>query len=276
MSANGQSRDPRGAWPRPRRALEKERYSKEPSTDVSRDGAELRAGYPWGGARPRIVHWRPVAHTCCCGDYEPSCQPSIMRVATATTRTGTDAIGWRADRASGTRETSSTTTVSRPTTDPVGRLVTRVYAAGSGRDRNRTRRLPSAPGSSSTCTTRSRPSVRCRGSNSAGRVPSTPACACFWGRAYWPIHLMGWSYTGLGVGASRFGADVMLDLIEGVDMSDAHCGWCARNLCPSTRADQDPRDQYHPEPRLWRRPTGTRGSATLVEDAGSVGLGFDS
>lgn len=50
-----------------------------------------------------------------------------------------------------------------------------------------------------------------------GAIDTCSRFAAFWGRAFGGRLAYAVGYTGLGVGASRFGAQVMLDLLEGVD-----------------------------------------------------------
>jgi glycine/D-amino acid oxidase-like deaminating enzyme len=64
---------------------------------------------------------------------------------------------------------------------------------------------------------------------------STRFCAMFGtavrGRAAYAL-----GFTGLGVGASRFAADVMLDLLDGTRTERTRWTWCGTSRCPSRRS----------------------------------------
>ena len=85
-----------------------------------------------------------------------------------------------------------------------------------------------------------------------------------------------WGYTGLGVGASRFGAQVCLDLLAGRDNERTRLEMVRRPPLP-----------WPPEPLRWLGIQMTRRSIARADDHGGqrdiwlrlldrLGLGFDS
>ena len=107
-------------------------------------------------------------------------------------------------------------TARRP--DPVGRLRRDLPLRPARRARRTTsgpRRSTCSPGSSSR---RSRSWRACASRHRWGGAIDTCTRFCaFFGTAYAGRAAYALGYTGLGVGATRFGADVMLDLLDGVD-----------------------------------------------------------
>ncbi len=190
-------------------------------------------------------------------DYVLMTEPLIGRAA------GRDRLG-AAGRASATPATSSTTTGSPPTTGSCGAATTPSTTSATGIARDLDQRagdvrparrallhdLPAARG-------------RCA-SPTAGAGSSTPAAGSR--RSSAPPTAAGWptpsGYTGLGVGATRFGADVMLDLLDGRgDRADPAARWCAASRCRSRPSRPLGRASSSPAGRM-RRPTATRAAAT--------------
>ena len=66
-----------------------------------------------------------------------------------------------------------------------------------------------------------------------GAIDTCSRFCVFWGTSHGGASPMRSGYTGLGVGASRFGAQVMLDLLEGGEPSGPRCAWSAPGRCPS-------------------------------------------
>jgi hypothetical protein len=104
---------------------------------------------------------------------------------------------------------------------------------------------------------------------------STRFCA-FFGKAYGGRVAYALGYTGLGVGASRFGADVMLDLLAGEDTERTRLAMVREKPLP-----------FPPEPLAWVGIQLTRWSLARADARGGrrnlwlrlldrLGLGFDS
>ena len=110
----------------------------------------------------------------------------------------------------------------------------------------------------------------------AGAIDTCSRFSAFWGQAYSGQLTYGLGYTGLGVGASRFGADVMLDLIEGVDSERCALQMVRTKPLPFppepirtlginiTRASLAKADREQGERNLW------------LKMLDRLGLGFDS
>ncbi len=104
---------------------------------------------------------------------------------------------------------------------------------------------------------------------------STRFCA-FFGTAYGGQVAYALGYTGLGVGASRFGADVMLDLLSGEETERTRLALVRKRPLP-----------FPPEPVAWLGIQATRWSLARSDARGGrrdlwlrlldrLGLGFDS
>jgi glycine/D-amino acid oxidase-like deaminating enzyme len=109
-----------------------------------------------------------------------------------------------------------------------------------------------------------------------GAIDTCSRFAAFWGRAYRGQVAYALGYTGLGVGASRFGAQVMLDLLDGRETERTALKMVKTRPLPFppepfrsiiiqfTRWSLERADQNHGRRNLW----------LLILDA--LGLGFNS
>jgi hypothetical protein len=103
---------------------------------------------------------------------------------------------------------------------------------------------------------------------------STRFCASY-GTAYGARAAYALGFTGLGVGASRFAADVMLDLLGGEETERTRLAMVRRPAVP-----------FPPEPVAWLGVEATRRGLAKEDRTGSrgpwlrlldrLGLGFDS
>ncbi len=195
-------------------------YERTVVTDVSRDGAELRAVTPAGVVRAHRIALATAAHTPLLRRLRNYVVPVFDHVvATAPLPAEVlDAIGWRGRQGIG--DSGNQFHYYRLTSD--NRILwggyDAVYAAGERpgskleRDDFLSARLVQHLHDTF-------PAVRevPIEFSWAGAIDTCSRFSAFWGQAYSGQLTYGLGYTGLGVGASRFGADVMLDLIEGVD-----------------------------------------------------------
>ena len=122
----------------------------------------------------------------------------------------------RTGRASATAPTSSTTSGSPPTTGSCGAATTRSTPTAAGSTPSTTtgrRPTSSSPSTSSRCF----PQLEgVRFSHAwGGAIDTCSRFSAFFGTAHAGKVAYAAGYTGLGVGATRFGADVMLDLLGG-------------------------------------------------------------
>jgi len=109
----------------------------------------------------------------------------------------------------------------------------------------------------------------------AGVIDTCTRFAAFWGTAYDGRVGYALGYTGLGVGATRFGAEVMLDQLAGVDTERTRLRMVREKPLP-----------FPPEPARYAGITMTRWSLKNADQAGrrnlwlrsldKLGLGFDS
>ncbi len=161
--------------------------------------------------------------------------------------------------------------------DPVRRLRRRVPLRRPGRPGPRRRRRMRSRGCRRTSSTRSRNSRAC-GSRTAGAARSTPRAAsrcssatALGGRVAYAV-----GYTGLGVGATRFGARVALDLLDGRETEATRLRYVRSRPVP-----------FPPEPLRWAVVQFTRNrlAAADLRDGrrglwlrtlDRLGLGFDS
>ena len=67
-------------------------------------------------------------------------------------------------------------------------------------------------------------------------------------------------FTGLGVGAARFAADVCLDLLDGTPLRAPNCRWCADARC-RFRRNPSPASESRRRGGHWTAPTTRRGGA---------------
>ena len=110
----------------------------------------------------------------------------------------------------------------------------------------------------------------------AGAIDTCSRFSAFWGTAYGGLVAYSVGFTGLGVGASRFGAQVMLDLLAGEDTERTRLEMVRTKPLPFppepirsigirwTRRAIDSADRHEGRRNLWLR--------TLDR----IGLGFDS
>jgi glycine/D-amino acid oxidase-like deaminating enzyme len=103
---------------------------------------------------------------------------------------------------------------------------------------------------------------------------STRFCA-FFGLAQRGRVAYALGFTGLGVGASRFAADVMLDLLDGVARADPAADGPAHGRCPSRRSRWPTSASSSPAGR-WPAPTAPAGATPGCARWTGCGLGFDS
>ena len=73
-----------------------------------------------------------------------------------------------------------------------------------------------------------------------GVIDTCSRFCAFFGRAYGGRLAYGVGYTGLGVGATRFGARVMLDLLSGKETELTRLKWYGRSRCRSHRSRSAP------------------------------------
>jgi glycine/D-amino acid oxidase-like deaminating enzyme len=109
-----------------------------------------------------------------------------------------------------------------------------------------------------------------------GAIDTCTRFCAFFGRAYGGRAAYAMGYTGLGVGATRFGAEVMLDLLEGADTERTRLDLVRSRPLP-----------FPPEPFAWLGIEATRRSLASADRSQGrrnlwlrtldrVGLGFDS
>jgi glycine/D-amino acid oxidase-like deaminating enzyme len=109
-----------------------------------------------------------------------------------------------------------------------------------------------------------------------GAIDTCTRFCAFFGTAYAGRAAYALGYTGLGVGATRFGADVMLDLLDGVDSERTRVEMVRRKPMP-----------FPPEPFAWTGIELTRRSLAAADrrqgrrnvwlrTLDRLGLGFDS
>jgi glycine/D-amino acid oxidase-like deaminating enzyme len=109
-----------------------------------------------------------------------------------------------------------------------------------------------------------------------GAIDTCTRFCAFFGRAYGGRAAYALGYTGLGVGATRFGAEVMLDLLEGADTE--------RTRLDLVRSKPVP---FPPEPAAWLGIQATRRALASADrhqgrrnlwlrSLDRLGLGFDS
>jgi glycine/D-amino acid oxidase-like deaminating enzyme len=109
-----------------------------------------------------------------------------------------------------------------------------------------------------------------------GAIDTCTRFCAFFGRAYGGLAAYALGYTGLGVGATRFGAEVMLDLLEDADTE--------RTRLDLVRSKPLP---FPPEPAAWLGIQATRRALASADrhqgrrnlwlrGLDRVGLGFDS
>ena len=83
-------------------------------------------------------------------------------------------------------------------------------------------------------------------------------------------------FTGLGVGAARFAADVCLDLLEGSPTDAPSWRWSGSARCRSRR-NRSPASASRPPAGRWTAPITTAGKRNLfLRTLDPLGLGFDS
>ena len=162
--------------------------------------------------------------------------------------------------------------------DPVGRLRRGLPLRRPGRRPSSTSARRRSRCSPSTSSRRSRSSRGCA-SPTAGAARSTPAAASarFFGTALGGRVGYALGYTGLGVGATRFGAEVMLDLLDGA-RHRAHAardGAARRPLPFPPEPLRCGRHPAHPLVAGARRPREGRRNLWL-RTLDRLGLGFDS
>jgi glycine/D-amino acid oxidase-like deaminating enzyme len=109
-----------------------------------------------------------------------------------------------------------------------------------------------------------------------GAIDTCTRFCAFFGTAYGGRAAYALGYTGLGVGATRFGAEVMLDLLDGLDTERTRLELVRRKPLP-----------FPPEPLAWTGIEITRRSLAAADVAqgrrdlwlrtlDGLGLGFDS
>ena len=109
-----------------------------------------------------------------------------------------------------------------------------------------------------------------------GAIDTCTRFCAFFGRAYGGRAAYALGFTGLGVGATRFGADVMLDLLDGVDSERTRLRMVREKPLP-----------FPPEPFAWAGIEITRRSLAAADRSQGrrnlwlrtldrAGLGFDS
>jgi glycine/D-amino acid oxidase-like deaminating enzyme len=109
-----------------------------------------------------------------------------------------------------------------------------------------------------------------------GAIDTCTRFCAFYGTAYAGRAAYALGFTGLGVGATRFGADVMLDLLEGVDSERTHLEMVRTKPLP-----------FPPEPFAWTGIQLTRRALAAADRRqgrrnlwlralDKAGLGFDS
>ncbi len=94
-----------------------------------------------------------------------------------------------------------------------------------------------------------------------GAIDTCSRFSAFFGTAHQGKVAYAAGFTGLGVGATRFGADVMLDLLAGSGPSARNWRWSARSRCPSRPSPSRGPASRSPSGR-WRTPIHTAAGAT--------------
>ncbi len=94
-----------------------------------------------------------------------------------------------------------------------------------------------------------------------GAIDTCSRFSAFFGTAHQGKVAYAAGYTGLGVGATRFGADVMLDLLAGSARSAPSWRWSAGSRCPSRRSRSPGRASRSPSGR-WHARTRTAAGGT--------------
>ena len=95
----------------------------------------------------------------------------------------------------------------------------------------------------------------------AGAIDTSTRFCAFYGLARQGRVAYAAGFTGLGVGATRFAADVMLDLLSGDRRHAPSSRWCGASRCRS-RPNRSPRSASRPRAGRSSAPTGARGAAT--------------
>ena len=108
-----------------------------------------------------------------------------------------------------------------------------------------------------------------------GAIDTCTRFFAFFGTAYAGRAAYALGYTGLGVGATRFGANVMLDLLDGRgDRADRAARWCAPSRCRSRPSrSRSPGSSS----RAGRSPPPTATTVAAISGCGRLdrlGLGF--
>src|SRR5262249_61649088 len=109
-----------------------------------------------------------------------------------------------------------------------------------------------------------------------GAIDTCTRFCAFFGQAYAGRAAYALGFTGLGVGATRFGAEVMLDLLDGLDTERTRLRMVRKKPMP-----------FPPEPLAWAGIQMTRRSLAQADrnqgarnvwlrTLDKLGLGFDS
>ena len=264
------------------RAVRRDRATGDVRLDVE-DGSEKAAGAGGGAGRGRLRARRVLLAT------NAFASPRCAGPGRSSSRSGT--TSWPPSRSPRSSRNRWAGTVSRGCPTPATGSTTAAPptggSSGAGTTRSTTSaptcppaasgaRRPSGPSPSTSC----RPSRKLEGVRFshrwAGAIDTSTRFTAFWQRALGGAVVGVAGYTGLGVGASRFGARVALDLLDGRHTERTGLQMVRRRPMP-----------FPPEPARWAGITMTRRSiARADEQAGRrdlwlrtldrLGLGFDS
>ena len=110
-----------------------------------------------------------------------------------------------------------------------------------------------------------------------GAIDTCSRFSVFFGTAHGGRVAYAAGYTGLGVGASRFGARVALDLLDGRDTEATRLRYVRRKPVPFPPEPlRCARHPAHPQPARRRRPRRAAAAASGCARSTASGSGFDS
>ena len=220
-------------------------YEHTEVTKITSNGAGLALRCPFGTIRGRQVALLPrtPSPTCCVGSATTSCRSTTMSWSpNPSRRSSRTPLAGRAGRAWLISATSSTITGSRPTTGSCGADDV-IYHFGNRIGAEQDQRLATHAALAEQFFTTFPQLEGLRFTHRWGGVIDTCSrFTTFWGRAYRDRLAYAVGYTGLGVGASRFGAESCSTFWMAQTTSARGSPWCEPSQSPS-----------HPSP-CWRDP----------------------
>ena len=194
-------------------------YEHTEVTKITSDGAGLALRCPFGSIRGRQVALATNAFTNLLrrlGNYIVPVYDYVLVTEPLSPEQQTPSAG-RSAGAWLISAISSTTTGSRPTTGSCGADTTSSTTSATGSVPSRISGWPHAALAEQFFTTFPQLEGLRFTHRWGGVIDTCSRFTTFWGRAYRDRLAYAVGYTGLGVGASRFGARVMLDLLDGAD-----------------------------------------------------------